>query len=195
MFDMAFNQTTTMVQNQLKSYTPEATGLWNSLKYYFQVSNQYVIGKLKLLLFPFGSKSWKRSRQINDDGTSFYLPPRQDINAPDMYIPLMAIFTYIVFVGFSAGSKGHFSPQLISSSLSSCFVAIILELLILRLVLYLISCPVSMMDLLALISYKFVGICINAVVSLFANPFITQVCTLYTSVCMMIFTVGVMKNS
>lgn len=67
--------------------------------------------------------------QINPDGTSCYLPPRQDINAPDLYIPLMAIFTYIVVVGFSAGSKGHFSPQLISSSLSACFVAIILEVL------------------------------------------------------------------
>lgn len=65
--------------------------------------------------------------QINPDGSSCYLPPRQDINAPDLYIPLMAIFTYIVVVGFSAGSKGHFSPQLISSSLSACFVAIILE--------------------------------------------------------------------
>lgn len=42
----------------------------------------------------------------------------------------MAIFTYIVFVGFSAGFKGHFSPQLISSSLSACFVAIILEVFV-----------------------------------------------------------------
>ena len=50
MFDMAFNQTTSMVQNQLKSYTPEAKGLWNSFKYYFQVSNQYVIGKLKVFI-------------------------------------------------------------------------------------------------------------------------------------------------
>lgn len=150
--------------------------MWNNFKRYFQVSNQYVVGKLKvwlfflvkqLLLCPFGSKSWKRARQINEDGSSFYLPPRQDINAPDLYIPIMAIFTYIVFVGFSAGFKGQFSPQLISSSLSACFVAIILEVsmklllnlqfLVLRLILYLISCPVALLDLLALISYKFFG--------------------------------------
>jgi hypothetical protein len=66
-------------------------------------------------------------QQINEDGSSFFLPPREDINSPDLYIPLMAIFTYIVTVGFVAGIKGQFSPQIISSSLSSCFAAIIME--------------------------------------------------------------------
>ena len=37
-----------MVKNQLKSYTPEAAGMWNNFKRYFQVSNQYVVGKLKV---------------------------------------------------------------------------------------------------------------------------------------------------
>lgn len=49
MFDMAFNQTTNMVKNQLNSYSPEAAGMWNNFKRYFQVSNQYVVGKLKVL--------------------------------------------------------------------------------------------------------------------------------------------------
>lgn len=48
MFDMAINQTTSMVQNQLKSYTPEAQGLWNNIKGYFAVSNRYVVGKLRV---------------------------------------------------------------------------------------------------------------------------------------------------
>lgn len=62
-----------------------------------------------------------------EDGTKYYLPPRQDVYAFDLYIPVMAIFTFIVTVGFTAGTKGVFSPQIISTSLSACFVAIILE--------------------------------------------------------------------
>ena len=157
MFDMAFTQTTNLVKNRLDSYTPEATGMWNNFKKYFQVSNQFVVGKLRCLLFPFGSRSWKRVCQVNDDGTETFFPPRQDLNAPDLYIPLMAIFTYIVTVGFMAGTKGHFSPKVISSALSACSVAVLLELMVLKLVLYIISCPVPIFDLLALISYKFVG--------------------------------------
>lgn len=196
---MAFNQTTNLVKNRLDTYTPEATGLWNSFKKYFQVSNQYVVGKLHRLLFPFGSKSWKRTCQINEDGSETYFPPRQDVNAPDLYIPLMAIFTYIVTVGFMAGTKGQFSPKIISSSLSACSVAVILELLVLKLVLYLINCPVSIFDLLALISYKFVGyilkdidhysLCINSIVKLTGIRYAYIASCLYTGICMVFFTV------
>ena len=84
---------------------------------------------VQLLLLPFGSKSWKRISQVNDDGSHTFLRPREDVNAPDLYIPLMAIFTYIVTVGFTAGTKGQFSPSIISSSLSACSVAITLEVL------------------------------------------------------------------
>ena len=91
MFDMAFTQTTNLVKNRLDSYTPEATGMWNNFKKYFQVSNQFVVGKLRCLLFPFGSRSWKRVCQVNDDGTETFFPPRQDLNAPDLYIPLRVL--------------------------------------------------------------------------------------------------------
>ena len=153
---MAFNQTTAMMKNQFDSYKPGATGLWNSFKQYFQVTNKYVVGKMKRLFFPFGSQIWKRT-YITENGVELASPPRHDINAPDLYIPVMAIYTYIIVVGFMVGTKGSFSPKLISSSLSACLVAITLELFLLKTVLYLISCPVSFLDLLATISYKFVG--------------------------------------
>lgn len=47
-FDMAFNQTTNMMKNQLNAYKPEATGLWNNFKKYFKVSNRYVVAKLRV---------------------------------------------------------------------------------------------------------------------------------------------------
>ena len=81
------------------------------------------------------SQSWKRLITVGEDGQKYYLPPRQDVYAFDLYIPLMAIFTFIVTVGFTAGTKGIFSPQIISTSLSACSVAIILEVVFLALIL------------------------------------------------------------
>lgn len=54
----------------------------NALKHYFNVTNSYVVNKLGLVLFPWRHRPWIRQ---NYDG--FYLPPREDINSPDMYIP------------------------------------------------------------------------------------------------------------
>jgi hypothetical protein len=61
----------------------------NALKYYFQVSNSYVLRKMMLVLFPWRHKPWSRQIQRSEttgvpDG---YATARDDINAPDMYIP------------------------------------------------------------------------------------------------------------
>lgn len=48
---MAFNQTTNLMKSKWDNYTPEATGLWNNFKKYFQVSNQYVVAKLRVFWF------------------------------------------------------------------------------------------------------------------------------------------------
>ncbi|KAL0714816.1 hypothetical protein Bca4012_021795 [Brassica carinata] len=39
-------------------------------------------------------------------GRLSYKPPIYDINAPDLYIPLMAFGTYLVLAGFSLGLYG-----------------------------------------------------------------------------------------
>jgi len=41
-------------------------------------------------------------------GRLSYKPPVQDINAPDLYIPLMAFGTYIVVAGYALGVLGRF---------------------------------------------------------------------------------------
>lgn len=40
-------------------------------------------------------------------GRLAYKPPVHDINAPDLYIPLMAFGTYVVLSGFSLGVFGR----------------------------------------------------------------------------------------
>ncbi|KAE8807207.1 protein YIF1B-B-like [Hordeum vulgare] len=76
-------------------------------QYYFQVNNQYVWNKLKVVLFPFLHRGhWTRTTELVG-GRLSYKPPVQDINAPDMYIPLMAFTTYIVVAGYALGVLGR----------------------------------------------------------------------------------------
>lgn len=60
----------------------------SALKHYFNVSNFYVVNKLFLVLFPWRHKPWSRKQGSGANGQeAWYLPPRDDINSPDMYIP------------------------------------------------------------------------------------------------------------
>ena len=71
------------------------------MKHYFNVSNSYVINKLFLVLFPWRHKPWARKQGTATNGQEgWYLPPRDDINSPDMYIPglfsLVALYEHIL---------------------------------------------------------------------------------------------------
>ncbi|XP_037761206.1 protein YIF1A isoform X2 [Chelonia mydas] len=70
----------------------------NRLKYFFAVDTAYVTKKLALLLFPYAHQNWE-VRYSRDTP----LTPRQDINAPDLYIPTMAFITYILLAGIALG--------------------------------------------------------------------------------------------
>ncbi|GMF82470.1 unnamed protein product [[Candida] boidinii] len=66
----------------------------SNIKYYFKVSNSYVLQKLLLILFPFKNRTWTRifrtSTDANNNPVELYAPPTEDVNAPDLYIPLMS---------------------------------------------------------------------------------------------------------
>ncbi|ROT85786.1 hypothetical protein C7M84_006853 [Penaeus vannamei] len=68
------------------------------LKYYFAVDTRYVMKKLQLLFFPFTHSDW--SVRYNQEEP---VQPRYEINAPDLYIPLMAVVTYILVAGLCLG--------------------------------------------------------------------------------------------
>lgn len=60
----------------------------SAVKHYFNVTNSYVISKLFLVLFPWRHKPWSRKQAVSPTGQDgWYLPPRDDVNSPDMYIP------------------------------------------------------------------------------------------------------------
>ncbi|PYH94273.1 ER to Golgi transport protein Yif1 [Aspergillus ellipticus CBS 707.79] len=156
-----------------------------ALKHYFNVSNSYVLNKLALVLFPWRHKPWSRqqarlttastgpSGQIaQQQYSSMFLPPRDDLNSPDMYIPVMALVTYILFSAMLAGFRGNFHPELLGSITTTAIAVILFEILCLKLAMYILSInnESQLLDLVAYSGYKFVGIIVTLLTSEILSP-------------------------
>ncbi|KAM5346571.1 hypothetical protein ACJ41O_009576 [Fusarium nematophilum] len=140
----------------------------SALKHYFNVSNSYVVNKLFLVLFPWRHKPWSRKQAVGQNGQEgWYLPPRDDINSPDMYIPVMALVTYILLSTLIAGLGGKFQPELLGKTATIGLVVVIVEIFALKLGCYLlsISSQSQLLDLIAYSGYKFVGIIVTIVIA------------------------------
>lgn len=133
----------------------------SALKHYFNVSNSYVVNKLALLLFPWRHKPWTRRTGVSQSGQeTYFLPPREDVNAPDGYIPLMSFVTYILLSTIIAGLRNEFKPELLGTTASTAFTIVLIEVGVLKLGCYLmaISNESQLLDLIAYAGYKFVGV-------------------------------------
>lgn len=155
-----------------------------ALKHYFNVSNSYVLSKLSLVLFPWYHKPWSRQQArmaatAGPDGqlqqqhyASVFLPPRDDLNSPDMYIPTMAFVTYILLCTVMAGLRGSFHPELLGSITTTALAVVIFEILCLKIAMYIlaISNDSQLLDLVAYSGYKFVGIIVILLAAGIATP-------------------------
>jgi hypothetical protein len=140
----------------------------SALKHYFNVSNGYVVNKLFLVLFPWRHKPWSRKQSIGPNGQeAWFLPPRDDLNSPDMYIPVMALVTYILLSAMLAGLRGEFQPDLLGYTATWAFFIVVMEILLLKLGCYLLSITneSQLLDLIAYSGYKFVGAIVTILVS------------------------------
>ncbi|EMP28256.1 Protein YIF1B-A [Chelonia mydas] len=130
------------------------------LKYYFAVDTVYVGKKLGLLLFPFMHQDWQVRYQQDTP-----VAPRFDINAPDLYIPVMAFITYILVAGLALGTQNRFSPDILGLQASSALAWLIVEVLAILLSLYLVTVNTDLttIDLVAFSGYKYVGMIVGIV--------------------------------
>jgi len=88
----AFESGAEMVNQNLNRWFNPA-----NIKRYFDVTNSFVLKKIGLVLFPFRHKSWARIGRRNEQtGKMEFNPPRDDINSPDLYIPVMSCVTYVI---------------------------------------------------------------------------------------------------
>jgi hypothetical protein len=140
----------------------------SALKHYFNVSNGYVLNKLYLVLFPWRHRPWSRKQQLSHNGQEgYFLPPRDDINSPDMYIPLMSVVTYVLLYTLIAGLRGAFKPELLGSISGTALLIVLGEIACLRLAMYLLSInsESQLLDLVAYSGYKFVGVIVTLAVA------------------------------
>ncbi|EGS22979.1 putative ER-To-golgi transport protein [Thermochaetoides thermophila DSM 1495] len=147
-----------------------------ALKHYFNVTNSYVLSKLFLVLFPWRHKPWTRRQAPGGGGRPgqenwYYLPPRDDINSPDMYIPVMSLVTYIFLQALISGLRGKFQPELFGYIATTAVVVQIVEILGLKLGCYLLSISneSQLLDLVAYSGYKFVGINVTIIIAEIVN--------------------------
>jgi hypothetical protein len=164
------------------------------LKYYFNVNNSYVINKVRVLLFPWAHKTWKR-QMIRRDEAEFFCPPRDDLNAPDLYIPLMAFVTYVVLIGFVMGTNKKFTPEVLGTYASTGLVTTLLEVLFIKAGFYFFDniAHVDFLDVLAYCGYLFVQLVLNVIVGLFFGPLVYHVILCITSLSMALFLVRTLR--
>ncbi|CAG7851831.1 Protein transport protein yif1 AltName: Full=Heavy metal resistance factor 1; AltName: Full=YIP1-interacting factor 1 [Serendipita indica DSM 11827] len=146
------------------------------LKSHFNVSNSYVLLKLKLLLFPWRHKGWKRREIQGSDqdasGSSGagvkYAPPREDVNSPDLYIPTMALVTYILLSALRAGLDSKFHPEVLAAKMSKAITIIVLECVFIKLGCYTLAVEgkSQLPDIIAYVGYKFVASTVLLVLSI-----------------------------
>lgn len=150
----------------------------SKLKYYFAVDTSYVGKKLGLLLFPFTHQEWGVRYQQDTP-----VAPRFDINAPDLYIPVMAYVTYILLTGIALGLKDRFSPEELGIQSSSAFVWLAIEIAIIVFSLYLVNVRTDLgtWDVIAFSGYKFFGMIIILVCGLLFQSAGYWVALAYTS--------------
>ncbi|XP_014242392.1 protein YIF1B-B-like [Cimex lectularius] len=123
----------------------------------------YVCGKLKLLFFPFHHYDWTR-RYID------YVPakPKNDINSPDLYIPVMAFATYLLTIGIALGINGRFCVETLVVAATQSVLCLVLEVGLQLLMIYLTSVQIcfSTVEFVAYDGYKFVGATVSTLAQL-----------------------------
>lgn len=125
-------------------------------------------------MFPFLHRCWSR-KVIKGANGDTYSPPNDDINAPDLYIPIMAFITYILMLcGIMGQSEKGFQPDHLSVTATTGIITLFIEVMIVKLLFYLFlsendSPSISILDALAYCGYKFVSLSMTLLLSTISN--------------------------
>lgn len=166
-----------------------------TLKKYFCVTNVYVLQKILLVLFPFKHRSWKRINETSQTSLDNEIPmtsiPVADINAPDLYVPFVSLVTFILLQGFTAGISGRFHPDVLGITGTYSVMALIILVLFVKIVCYLygFGSETSSWDILSVLGYNFVNLCLVSIFSLIFGTIMKNFVRIYTSFSMAFFIV------
>lgn len=150
-----------------KRYMQSWTGVLSGglLHYHFDVNSEYVRNKFLMLLAPY-LRRWNYTRVLEQiTGGHKYLPPRQDVSAPDLYIPFMAVCTCCLLASISKVMTGRFSPDTMYATVSTGFGAWAVHWVVLKALMYVLgaSGAIPFLELASYAGYPFVPACIAMV--------------------------------
>ncbi|KAI0084998.1 YIF1-domain-containing protein [Irpex rosettiformis] len=151
-----------------QDYVQKNLGGWipiSAVKQHFNVSNSYVIKKLQVVIFPWRHKPWSRKVMRLENGQNEWAVPREDINSPDLYIPLMAFVTYILLAALYSGLNSRFHPEILGVTASKALAVVLLDFLFIKGGCYFLNIQGTsqVLDLVAYDGYKFVGVILTIV--------------------------------
>lgn len=177
-----------------------ATGQSKTLTYYFSVNTKYAGKKLRLLLCPFIHRgSWTRMPEpasLQGAGGFHYKPPRHDLNAPDLYIPLMAWSTWAVVSSWLEASSGKSpGPERFGQIVWSGIFVWAAQVALLRTAMWLLSSQVPLLDLCCYGGYIFVHITAQVLVGIVAGHWGYYAALAWGTLCMGVFLVKTLKRT
>lgn len=152
--------------------------------------------KLLMLMAPF-LRTWTFVRAPEHiAGGHRYLPPRQDINAPDLYIPLMALWTYSMLIGIGLLARGGFRPEAVYNAVSSAVASWVCQTLLLKAVLWVLGVggAAPILELGAYSGYTWVGACATLLATLSGSRMGYHIVWVYSSFASALFLVRTMKR-
>uniref|UniRef100_A0A224XEM5 Protein YIF1 n=1 Tax=Panstrongylus lignarius TaxID=156445 RepID=A0A224XEM5_9HEMI len=162
----------------------------NRLKCYFAVDTIYTIKKLKLLLFPYYNTSW--SPKVFRGQPAL---PKEDVNSPDLYIPLMAYITFVLLAGYMIGKQSGFRPEILGVLATQALGYLLIELAFQLIILYITNLQtcLSTWDLVAFSGYKFVGIIVALLMNTLFNRLGYYICVVYCGISLAFFMIRSLK--
>ena len=133
-------------------------------------------------MFPWTVSDWRRATGSGSGGSSpTFARPSSDLAAPDLYIPLMSLTTYVLLASLLYGVGGEFTPDVMQDVFLSCMLTQLLETAGIRAGYYALQAPCAFTDLWAYTGYKYPGLCVNMIIGIALGYGPYNISLLYTA--------------
>lgn len=131
-----------------------------TLKNYYNIDQNFLLKKLKFVMLPF----------LNQKKTNIFetSPKKNSITKPELYIPTMALISFVLIVCLNLILKGeNLNTNEIFEKVCNCLIMTFLEACICKLCFRIVfNISVPLLDLVSYCSYKYVGLVFYVCMSL-----------------------------
>lgn len=184
----------------------------NRVRRYFQIDNAYVIRKISLIFFPYRASSWRAPsgargfssgiRETVSFATEEYsardiIPNEELIGAtePDLYIPLMAVVSYMMVLAAEMGLGGSFHPEKLGVIGTRLVMMGSVELVAIKILGFFFEAnELELLDIMSFMGYKYVPTILMKAIGLCFSRAIRNICVVYLYAAFLVFLARSLKN-